>query len=436
MDNAESRCNISSLPFEIIAKVFEVFVLDNSRQLLHPSRQLLLASVCTRWRDICFSLSYLWTRLKIYPCPKLMASGDTETLAEMVGVWLARAKNHPIDLRIDVNLYMPHVPSIQSGDLIVSGILRRFSTQFRHWDGPARALHYAQLSSTSLPLLESVCISWNLLRSLDDRDFNSMVDLCVLGASKKLTRMHLVGPLTTTVDSPPLALNVTELILEGLSLGSVITILQRTPHLEMLSLFGEHMPSPCDYVTLPTLHTLRLRTSWGDTPALGHLKVPGLETLEILGAVNAWRGVSSLMERSSSTLRRLRLTAIPAHEISCYLSFIPAMQSVSELEVVLCWNDEAFFTKVLHRLKAGALPGLHTLRIKACPILRSGFVEVLLGDIREIAAMTGLRFLGLELAKRHDWEWWRDACMISFRDLVKEIEGLEVVIHGVSVSKE
>ncbi|KAJ7223329.1 hypothetical protein GGX14DRAFT_314183, partial [Mycena pura] len=57
----------------------------------------LLGGVCKQWREICLSMSSLWTSLRVY---NRMDRG-IDSLVDALRCWLSRAGNCPIDLEID-----------------------------------------------------------------------------------------------------------------------------------------------------------------------------------------------------------------------------------------------------------------------------------------------------------------------------------------------
>ncbi|KAJ6487243.1 hypothetical protein C8R47DRAFT_953062, partial [Mycena vitilis] len=75
------------LPPEILAVIFEHCLPAKA----WPSRReapLLLVQIRRRWREICMELPTLWPRV---------AFDDTRSV-ELLGTWLARARNRPLTI--------------------------------------------------------------------------------------------------------------------------------------------------------------------------------------------------------------------------------------------------------------------------------------------------------------------------------------------------
>ncbi|KAJ7063710.1 hypothetical protein C8F01DRAFT_1134054 [Mycena amicta] len=409
------NATVFPFPFEITSQIFELYVFAHPYRLLHPARQLRLARVCTSWRDICFSLSHLWTRLNLYPCPKLSGVWDY-CLFEMAMTWLSRAGSRAIDLRLD------HRLSSDATVLILDDILCHFSAQLHHLEIPLVGLRPFGVLPNGLPRLESLC-----LRSHQDNQSTGV--LFLFAEAPKLYRAQLIGPFQVQIVLP--WTQITELILHEYIVSFTFDVLARTQQLQILTVvFAYGSRPPKAVITLPHLHTLRA-TLHRNHSMLAYLTLPALESLEVTGLFNpsdAQEDFLALAQRSQWPLRTLRLVAIRSNYVADILG---AIRGVEELNVNLPWNDQGLFDSFLYRLAGGLLPNLRSLSIKTCPISNSADIAELSVVVRTTKANTRLESLRLDLAKTHDWEVWKEEAISGLKGLVRS--GLNVYVHGVEV---
>ncbi|KAG2343842.1 hypothetical protein BDR05DRAFT_999744 [Suillus weaverae] len=94
------RSPVRRMPLEVMTKVFEQCVQDEESQEPDPLRgPLLLCQVCSAWRDLMFSLPYLWRSLKVgFPSATPNWENVMQSRIMSMHVWTSRAKALPISL--------------------------------------------------------------------------------------------------------------------------------------------------------------------------------------------------------------------------------------------------------------------------------------------------------------------------------------------------
>ncbi|KAJ7065589.1 hypothetical protein C8F01DRAFT_1126184 [Mycena amicta] len=402
------------LPFEIIAEIFTLHILDDPSHLRHPARQLRLASVCSSWRDVCFSLGHLWTRLNIYPCPELLVSQDHDCLIQMVITWLSRAGNHLIRLRIDSKLPWHII------DRIASTALSRFSGQLSRLDMPVPDIFPpAVVLPDGLPQLESIRLTF--------RYFGGGPGERLFGDAPLLRRVQLDGGRFTNMRLPYPQL--TELVLTKATHNSAAAVLAHCTQLQKLSIeFRHSLDVVTDKITLPHLHTLRISSRNGDS-LRAFRALPSLTSLDLNDLRLSPGLILPLARESQWSLRTVRFVSVPSRAVTSILSAL-VMGSIKELDLVVPFNDLGFSTFVAHLSRANEfLPNLRSMRIKTCPASEGAALEELVEAVHDRCRRSSmLEYLSLNFDKRVGWEARTEGILSKFRPLAED--GLELVIEG------
>ncbi|KAJ7064290.1 hypothetical protein C8F01DRAFT_1130878 [Mycena amicta] len=416
------------LPFEVTSSIFGYCVLASSKPQRHPARQLHLASVCSSWRDICFSLGYLWTSLHVYTCPRLHWSGNYDGLAAVARRWISRAGSYGVDLHIDEAFLSWDAKSK------VCGIIPHVARFLRTLDMPVTGGWF---------LGSSICCTYPRLHTLVLR--NSPDRPLFLANFEVHAVIQVDAPLLRTVKlHRPQAMDyalpwkqLTHLELLQTNLGFCLEILLQTPMLDTLVvLFSTDAGGFFTiYVTLPYLQTLRVVQS--ARGLLSHLTLPTLKSLELIEIRG--RDVVSLVrdlghQFSSShppTLRHLGVVLIDSHSLRDLLPLLP-FKLITALDIAVLSNDRHFKDILLPFLRTPVetiLPRLKTLKIKACPADVSA--RELVAVVQPRFATGVLREFSLDLGKQHDVarrQRREDEMILAFWELSEE--GLSVEIQG------
>ncbi|KAJ7094411.1 hypothetical protein C8R44DRAFT_890436 [Mycena epipterygia] len=348
---------ILTIPPEITTEIF-VHCLPASRRLdvVNPEEApLLLTHVCRDWREIAISTPALWTTLYIE------ADDRQAHFSAIVKMWLTRTGQCPLSVRINGGLsridkfvaflktFRRHSPRMRSLELNID--LKGFKKMDTH--------------PLDLPLLEKLSIR---LPEMDPDD-DSAIEM--LFASVPL--LHEVLMNVAPPSFIPLPWNqITKFTGQLYTLAECFEALHLMPNMTecAFSMLGHRDPDD-----LPPPEILQF------------LILPGLQTLEILGAEDFSEIIlDSFLTRSSPPLRKLAIRPLDSEgaiEIDLF-SFL-TVNGLTDLEI---WYPAHHFVSLFFGFFAcdkTLLPQLQTLSFSGCRSMDDGS-EASLNDILEIAA--------------------------------------------------
>ncbi|KAJ6486906.1 hypothetical protein C8R45DRAFT_996397 [Mycena sanguinolenta] len=400
-------CSILTLPPEIIAEIFSYYmdmpIVCGIFWMGHSP--LVLATVCKRWREICFTTCSLWSCVLIND----ECNWDDEAHLRFLQRWLARAGGHSLDIRL-----------ICSETIGVLPTLLRYSSQWRNICLTLDSSNIMALRTVHAPLVSLTSLSIVMPAA------KLPATVTAFGEAPSLREVSLsgLGPLQS-VTLPWTRL--THLKLSNISLEKCLTILKATLNLELMAIsmssprFSEPVPSSA--LMLARLHTLTLTT--GSSGLLHHLTLPAIRTLRLPSLTSDW--VSRLLElgtRSSWSPRSIKFGYMEHEPCNLLLRSLPSLETV---ELLACrGHGPILFASTLAPLISllttddAFLPNLCELTIHDYPaqeILCTRLVEML-------ASRSSLRLKSFHVS------------FVSTADIALDevtnrlgVEGLEVVVE-------
>ncbi|KAH9486079.1 hypothetical protein JR316_0000143 [Psilocybe cubensis] len=91
--------NIEQLPFEILAHIFQLYVIEDKQERtassVRPNGAFPLGSVCRTWRRVAWTSQHLWSSLSFW-----MRKETTENQIQLAIEWLGRACQHPLEISL------------------------------------------------------------------------------------------------------------------------------------------------------------------------------------------------------------------------------------------------------------------------------------------------------------------------------------------------
>ncbi|KAJ7236194.1 hypothetical protein C8J57DRAFT_1479291 [Mycena rebaudengoi] len=275
---------VLTLPVEIPSSIFLYCLPSHGHVLPSPSRApLLLAQICSQWREVALSTGELWSSLYPY-------SQRDEVLCALVQTRFSRTKAAPLSLGLNghsqiVSLALLEVASSFAGQ-IQSLDLRLNRDQFRK----------LRPFQTRYPLLQRLATN---APEAEIRDF--------LYDTPSLRELRLVGIFTqwTSFNFPLPLLNRLEIITE-ISITTFLEVLNNFP---VLSHFEYNLWEPNTDGVYGSMAPVfpHLSSLTGNAAALCFVTLPGLRDLE-LPSFSKIDHVQQFLTRSSCTVNRLALT--------------------------------------------------------------------------------------------------------------------------------
>ncbi|KAF7357566.1 hypothetical protein MSAN_01353000 [Mycena sanguinolenta] len=161
---------IRTLPVELLAKIFELFIDDNT----HIRDVYLISRVCSHWRQIAHSTPQLWTR------PLTVDLCKEKDIADGLKAWLARSTPLPLPISF--------MPVTQAGH-VNPAILDEVLTVAPR----SSSLLFPPMYDTSLPLVRRLA-----QRSLDSLE---EMDLGIIDETDNLPLAFIVPRLRNSASS-------------------------------------------------------------------------------------------------------------------------------------------------------------------------------------------------------------------------------------------
>ncbi|KAF7350465.1 F-box domain-containing protein [Mycena venus] len=343
---------VLALPPEITAEIFSHYVGTSTHIPPRSGGPLVLAEVCTRWREICLSTCSLWASVSIDD----RCNWNHQVNLLLLQRWMARAGNHLLDLNIWMRSSSPFP------------ILSQYSSRWR-------SLRFRLNASVPFPFPNGTRVL--ALVRLDITIPNPHVAVTVTAfreaPSLREVLLSSLGP-SQSILLP--FVQLTFLRLWRISLQQCLDMLKETPKLEVLSVdtaTSRHSSlqfvSPTLSMVFPHLHTLSFCT--GSSTVLDHFTLPALETLKLTSFKGD--GVARLLElavRSSCSPRSIAVWFME-YEMSyrCFRAF-PSLEKV-EIFAYPCSPepcDGCTLASLVNLLnKDDFLPALCEMKISHCP---------------------------------------------------------------------
>ncbi|KAF7314101.1 hypothetical protein HMN09_00569200 [Mycena chlorophos] len=419
------------LPFEILSIISTLYV-SSGRQQDHPTRQLCLASVCTLWRDVCFSLGDLWTSFYIHANTQTVLNWSIrQTFAGVALEWVSRAGTYPVHLRLDQTFLTCEYddPACTACRFIpiVAG-------QLATLDMPLMGVCLRSQTPPCFPQLQSLT-----LRAPDQQPTRLMpLRACTFLDAPMLEMVKLHRPgLRLSIDMYLVAAipwaQLRHLELRQASMNVCVALLARCSQLLTLDILSSgvlsHEPMSLLPVDLPRLQTLRFTESLSQL--FIHLHMPALQDIELveLQDVEVKNLVASLVSPQRgpwiSTPRRMQVVNTHTYWVVRLLALVP---SLTTLEMTIRNNDRDFKWHFLGHLRHtdNFLPNLRTLKIKTCPM--DVFPMDLVTTVKRRFDEGVLKQFSVDLVRQHGRERRKEEMILAFWDLADE--GLEVQVDG------
>ncbi|KAJ7624886.1 hypothetical protein FB45DRAFT_88266 [Roridomyces roridus] len=394
---------VFSLPNEVTAEIFDQYVAWSPIQGCSP---MILAAVCSLWRDVALSTPRVWTRLdpghhfKYTPLERDEEDARDTRLVELLRMWLPRAGA----LSVDIRIRLPDVDRPAYAEIF--RLLAEHSARLRVLDlfatdgiefptgclGPFPSLttisfstHYDEISIPSLlnaPQLREV--SFRDSKFLGNSEWQSLLPWTQLTVLRGFRQDILAW----------------------------LRILEQTPNLELLEFacddeLEETIPTPP--VLLPRLHTLIL----GDGTSqeiLPFLNLPALRKFHLETVIGLCQGiVESLVERSACTPVDMYLSVEDLDDMGALRRCLQASPTIKSLEVNCrrLADDDTFSVKELLGLMHGTsgsplLPAPSSLSISDCPTpVRLSWLVDMLAFRTGAGIMVRLESFKLSFFERH-----------------------------------
>ncbi|KAF8190002.1 hypothetical protein K438DRAFT_1832465 [Mycena galopus ATCC 62051] len=303
---------ILTLPVEITTEIFLHYVGEQHDICRRDAGPLVLASVCTSWREICLSTSLLWASLRVAMGDSANRAWNDKTRFPLLKLWLSRAGNRPLDLSVFASKDTPWVLSY----------LSQYSSR---WQSLEFEFHPASSSVLDalkgyLPSLTKLGISGpGAVMLTAFKEAPSLRQVSLSHASLKCISLPWTQ-LTHFTAGP------------GGSFGECVQILKETPNLEILEIQifvdrGPPIEMPKLWVTLARLHTFAFRFGFGGI-VLNHLSLPAVRHLDLshlttnggvdrfitLGARSAWSPRSMAVAHMANEVAIPCLRSLPSLE--------------------------------------------------------------------------------------------------------------------------
>ncbi|KAJ7615456.1 hypothetical protein FB45DRAFT_1064375 [Roridomyces roridus] len=347
---------ILTLPDDVTSGIFLQYADDYPTQICSP---MVLASICTQWREVALATNGLWTRFSaghFY----VRSSQKLVHFPDLLRMWLSRSGALPLDLRIPLPSSTSTIPSREA----IVRLLFEYSSQ---WGS-------MQLSSP-----ESI----ELPRDIEGGSFPSLTHL-------SLYSHHAVAPIPSFLDAPRLRIvklagltlvdhwrdslpslpwgQLTNLEMQIADLGECLDILEHTQMLEVLgfTLNVDLEQVPPRGIILHHVHTLVLcgQPSHGIIP---HLTLPALRRLGIEMVTSEYTpAIESLIERSGCPLTMVSLDDM--HDVHAIAALLRTIRTTQEVQLKLPMLDEDGFSRLFKTIAddPSLLPALTTLEITKC----------------------------------------------------------------------
>nr|GAT51466.1 predicted protein [Mycena chlorophos] len=359
------------IPFEILSIISTLYV-SSGRQQDHPARQLCLASVCTLWRDVCFSLGDLWTSFYIHANTQTMLNWSIrQTFSDIALKWVSRVGTYPVHLRLDQTFL---ICEYDDPACTACRFIPIVAGQLATLDMPLMGVFLRSQTPPTFPQLKSLT-----LRAPEQQPTRLMpLRACTFLDAPILETVKLHRP-RLSIDMYLLAAipwaQLRHLELRQASMNVCVALLARCSQLLTLDILSSGVlsnePMSLLPVDLPRLQTLRFTESLSQLfihlhmPALQDIELVELQDVEVKNLIASL--VSSQRGPSVSTPRRMRVVNTHTYWVVRVLALVP---SLTILEMTIRNNDRDFKSHFLGHLRHtdNFLPNLRTLKIKTCPM--------------------------------------------------------------------
>ncbi|KAJ7615337.1 hypothetical protein FB45DRAFT_935436 [Roridomyces roridus] len=345
---------IQNLPREMISEIFLRYGCDELYG--QPNSPLVLASVCSQWREVALGTHGLWTHFNSAPGRLLGVMRNPEGVANRLQTYISRSGTLPLDLRIHM---------LDSGEPSHEEIFRLLMECSARW----RRLDIAPFGPVALP-------------ADIQGPFPHLVHF-------SLDSVLLETPIPPLLDAPNLVhLDVTEVELGTewrlslpwrqlttlkvfqMDVFQCLEMMDHTPNLEQLHFACDNADETIYPArVLPHLHKLSL----GPTTAheiLPHLTLPKLGELEIdTISIEKWASYfEDLITRSGCTLQKLEFFVTDLDEVYEAENLFSAIPTVRHLTINCPRLSTAAFAELFDAFSADppVLPALESLEIKRC----------------------------------------------------------------------
>ncbi|KAH7882758.1 hypothetical protein F5I97DRAFT_1984715 [Phlebopus sp. FC_14] len=351
---------VRRMPTDIMAKVFELCVLDQDMPRCDPCRApLVLGQVCRSWRDLIFALPCLWSALRVDFSP---GARDWESVMQSkimaMHVWLSRSKSLPISLLL--NHYKgSHIPwaALMLLDKEILTLSCRLKELTLYFSPACTCLPHHVHTSNSLP------------------PSNENPDALILHSAPKSPELE---PLLVTKQAHSGTLFT--VITSQSSLNARISL--RATSVSALS-FHDFDSGSIQPVTLPKLHTVKCN-AYVQTTYLQYffnaLRLPQLRTFDIknvslaLGSITGQTDCLPLLLRSADTLEAVSFERMDIDDSALLLCVaqLPHLKTLYFLPGTLRLNHN-LVTALTHSSNAvdfqRILPHLETLQLRCSSVL-------------------------------------------------------------------
>ncbi|KAF8190903.1 hypothetical protein BJ912DRAFT_965094 [Pholiota molesta] len=370
------------LPFELAARIFMIYYDDTgyaesiqsrTYPIPYTTTPLRLASVCTRWRDIAFNISALWSSLRVSYNPLCY------TQSNLVARWLRRAGTRPLCIRI---VYTEKRSKRSMAPLF--DVLKRYSARWKVLNlfiSTKLCKAFLGKLPVEAPLLETLQLDITNVRYVDTSPIATLV-------TPRLKKLHMWRLWLATVDVE--WTNLTSVRATRPSVDEIFEILRRAPNLlecafsdicdnslvyalpgtfthtslRSLKLF------PKDYMEADVMHVLFERLA---LPSLQKLTYDFQHSLIPLDLDN----ISRFLTHSGKVLTFLSLENIEFHCIppSFIIAMLELLPTLTELHLK-CWETESpwailpdsLFDRMASSRDDDFLPNLQTLVYRALKV--------------------------------------------------------------------
>ncbi|KAJ7087026.1 hypothetical protein C8R43DRAFT_309965 [Mycena crocata] len=413
---------ILSLPPEITAEIFVQYVDADHPPDLHINRSgpLLLASICKAWRDLALELQSIWSRIRIHPSPKGLASTE-----DVLRCWLARAGTHPLEL--DLQKYCP------TSDCPVFATLLPYSMQWQEFS--------CRLLSPIPSAIEDIRSRIPTLRKLkviQQRDRTVPTPIAAFSDAPLLREVYLSNVTLQQISLPWMQLTTLECY--GQDAAQCVQILQHCPNLESLTADTFHHPIT-EPVRLAHLRTLKFHNH--HFGFLDCLILPSLTSISLLtNDSSSLSTLNSFIERSGCALRSVTLHSLPS---TMAVPILQSLSTVANVSIVGIFWYRPDFTQLFARITTDAafLPSLRSLDIEHCENaieLPYPAIAKLLAARRSDANTSTARLESLRFViSQQSWFEHRRNCATTVMDAairairVFAAEGCEIHLRGLHV---
>ncbi|KAJ7609817.1 hypothetical protein FB45DRAFT_1066410 [Roridomyces roridus] len=284
------HCPVETIPAEIIR---EILLHSLPAHGVQPSRSLVLAQICGRWREIALGTVELWSSVDL-TLRATSSDASSPGIIQLLHILCRRAKSHPLSLTVRcpraradlprgllalVKQYAPQMTSLA------------LSVPLKHWDEFVHlySVHFPSLRHLSLhisamgdPLARTQTFpAFDGMPQLEELHIHPMSNFASLRLrSKTLTTFEFMGPISLTeVEQIFLSLpNLRHLTLRNGWNERLLPVTASPPPLESLSVGAAFF---LDAVTLPHLHRLELPLHTSITTLRNFIALSGCILLEL-----------------------------------------------------------------------------------------------------------------------------------------------------------